>query len=199
MQDKYGVGNDPAFFPGTRVLKNKLNLQNQELLTEAEAAFAATAAESIEIAAPPFDLSYLCELHRQLFDEVYEWAGQLRTVDISKGHTRFCRAIRIGPEATRLFANLAAQQNFIGLARLDLVRRTAELYGELNMIHPFRDGNGRTLRLFFDHLILVCGYAVSWKEVDQDEWIDACIAAVVCDYSPLETVFDRCIGNPLDQ
>lgn len=68
MRDKYGVDNDPAFFPGTSILRNKLNLRNPELLTEAEAAFAATAAENIEIAAPPFNLNYLCGLHRQLFD-----------------------------------------------------------------------------------------------------------------------------------
>lgn len=198
MQDKYGVENDPGCFPGTSILRNKLNLRDPELLTEAEAEFAASAAETIEIAAPPFNLDYLCGLHRQLFDEVYDWAGQLRTVDISKGNTRFCTAARIAPEASRLLEGLAAKQNFSGLERSDLVRDTAELYGELNMIHPFRDGNGRALRLFFEHLIIVCGYAVSWKEVDQDEWIAACIAAVECDYSSLEAIFDRCLIDQIE-
>lgn len=119
-------------------------------------------------------------------------------MDISRGNTRFCTATRIAPEASQLLESLAAKHNFSGLERLDLVRHTAELYGELNMIHPFRDGNGRALRLFFEHLILACGYAVSWKEVDQDEWIAACIAAVWGDYSSLETIFDRCMINQLE-
>ncbi len=56
--------------------------------------------------APPFDLTYLRSLHRQLFGEVYEWAGDVRTVDVSKGTTRFCTADRIAPEAERVMREL---------------------------------------------------------------------------------------------
>ena len=106
MSDKYGVGNDPDCYPGTAVLKNKLGIKDARLLEEAEAEFAATAAETIEIEAPPFNLDYLCSLHRQLFDEVYEWAGDIRLVDISKGQTRFCIASRVVPEAEQVVLRL---------------------------------------------------------------------------------------------
>ena len=63
------------------------------------------------------------------------------------------------------------------------------------MIHPFREGNGRTQRLLFEHWLLLSGYTVSWLGVDKDEWVAACIAAVSCNYVPLERIFDRCIGS----
>jgi len=200
MRDKYGVIGDPGCYPGTDVLQNRLGLQDPGLLASAEAELAAVAVESIEIGEPPFDLAYLRELHRQLFADVYEWAGQLRSIDISKGQTRFCTASRIAPEANRLLEHLAEVDNhFVDLERSELVRRSAELYGELNMVHPFRDGNGRTLRLFFEHLILRCGYGVSWEPMDRDEWVAACIAAVGCDYGPLARLLDRCIGDSITE
>ena len=192
MSDKYGVGNDPDCYPGTAVLKNKLGIKDARLLEEAEAEFAATAAETIEIEAPPFNLDYLCSLHRQLFDEVYEWAGDIRLVDISKGQTRFCIASRVVPEAEQLLRRFGMQE-LSGMSRTMCVRQVAEYYGELNMIHPFREGNGRTQRLFFEHRLLLSGYTVSWLGIGKEEWVTACIAAVSCDYAPLEGIFDRCI------
>lgn len=198
MRDKYGAGGDPACYPGTDVLINKLDLRDPDLLDAAEAEFAAIAVEQIELEGPPFDLDYLCRLHRQLFSEVYDWAGQVRNVDISKGQTRFCTASRIVPEVNRLLGSLAIRNNLRGLERADLVRRTAELYGDLNMVHPFREGNGRVMRLFFEQLIVFCGYAVTWQPVERDEWVDACIAAVGCDYQLLAGLFDRCMGPSLE-
>lgn len=197
MRDKYGVGGDPACYPGTDVLQNRLGLHDPELLAAAEAELAAIAVEHVEIEGPPFDFPYLCRLHRQLFGEVYEWAGEIRGVDISKGGTRFCTVSRIVPEAIRLLDELAGAQCFLGLDRQSLVRRSAELYGELNMVHPFRDGNGRTLRLFLEHVIVACGHGVAWGPMDREEWITACIAAADCDYEPLIALLDRCIGNAI--
>ncbi len=197
MGDKYGVGGDPACYPGTDVLQNRLGLRDPELLAAAEAELAAIAVEHVEIDGPPFDFPYLCALHRQLFGEVYEWAGEIRAVDISKGSTRFCTVSRIVPEATRLLDELAGAQYFLGLDRQSLVRCSAELYGELNMVHPFRDGNGRTLRLFLEHVIVACGHGVAWGPMDREEWISACIAAVDCNYEPLITLLDRCIGSAI--
>jgi len=198
MPDKYGTGCDPGNFPGTDVLRNKLGIRNRERLAEADAEFAAIAADAIEITAPPFDLNYLCGIHRQLFDELYDWAGTIRTVDIAKGRTRFCTAERVIPEAKRLLDRLSEQSNFVGLQRPELVRCVAELYAELNLIHPFREGNGRALRLFFEHLILSCGFAVSWQDIEPQAWIDACVASVAGDYVPLKAIFERCIGCLLD-
>lgn len=197
MRDKYGVAGDPDCYPGTDVLINKLDLRDADLLAEAEAEFAATAAASLEITGPPFDFPYLCRLHRELFEELYGWAGEVRTADVSKGQTRFCSATRIVPEANRIFSHLARDAYYLQMERVALVRSSAELYDELNVLHPFRDGNGRTLRLFFEHLILSAGFSISWVEIGTDEWIEACIEGYQGNVRSLEALFDRCIGSQL--
>src|SRR3546814_10356331 len=67
-------------------------------------------------------------------------------------------------------------------SRSEAIGHVAECFGELNLVHPFREGNGRTLRLFFEHFLVSHGHAVDWSKVERDDWVAACIAAVDCDY-----------------
>lgn len=191
MGDKYGVQNDPYCWPGTTVLRNRLGIRDEATLADAEAEFAAVALERITIEAPSFDLDYLRQLHRQLFGDVYDWAGELRHVDIAKGSTRFCTASRIAPEADKVMQALDGALDAETWPKT--LGHVAECFGELNLIHPFREGNGRALRLFFEHLFVVNGMAVDWGRIDRDEWLSACIAAVACDYSQLASLFARCV------
>lgn len=91
-------------------------------------------------------LAHLQHLHYQLFQDIYVWAGQLRTVDISKGTTRFCHCQRIEPEADKLMAIIPALDQINN--KDAMADAMADLYCELNMLHPFRDGNGRAQRFF---------------------------------------------------
>ena len=193
MRGKYGAGDDVYCWPGTTVLKNRLGIMDAATLEQAEAEFAAVAVQTIEITAPPFDAAYLQHLHRQLFADVYDWAGLFRTVDISKAGTRFCTATRIAPELAKAL-DLLDRPEVARLSRSRLVAHVAECYGEVNMVHPFREGNGRAQRLFFEHWLLAHGIGVSWERVHHDEWVAACIAAVACDYSGLAAIFDRCMA-----
>jgi len=144
MLDKYGTGQDPYCLPGTSVLNNRLGLTTDEELNEAERVLSTIAANEINFESPPYDLPYLCRIHRQLFGEIYDWAGEFRTVDISKGTTHFCNVLRIEPEANKLFRALANTNWFEGLNRLELVTAVAEFFGDLNMIHPFgKETDGR--------------------------------------------------------
>ncbi|MGD3143697.1 Fic/DOC family protein [Xanthomonas oryzae pv. oryzicola] len=153
------------------------------MLEAAEAAFAATAVQNSTPIRNAFE---------DLLDEVCDCAGMLRTVDIAKGTTRFCISSRIDAEATRVLSQLDAA-DLTRLPRSAQMRLVAEIYGELNMVHPFREGNGRTQRLFFEHWLLLNGLAVSWKHVSAGAWIAGCIAAVSCNYAQLEDIFDSCI------
>jgi len=98
-------------------------------------------------------------------------------------------------EANKIFQTLAKMNWLEGLDRQGLVKAVAEYYGDLNMIHPFRDGNGRAQRVLFEHLIINAGYQINWWPVTQQEWTQANIEAVVCNYSALESIFSRCIGQ----
>jgi cell filamentation protein len=197
MLDKYGTGQDPYCYLGTRTFRNLLDITDETVLNQAEREISASAANEIEYCPPPYDLAALQKIHRQLFDELYDWAGEIRTVDISKDTTRFCIVSRIEPEAAKLLHACAQRSWFIGLDRKVLIVAVAELFGDLNMTHPFREGNGRAQRILFEHLIIHAGFEISWWGVEKREWIQANIDAVVCDYSTLERVFERCIGRSI--
>lgn len=152
--DKYGVGQDVYCYPGTAVLRNLLNLRNDVELAKAERDFSELAASQISFELPPYDLPYLQALHRSLFRELYAWAGEIRTLDISKGDTRFCNVSRIEPEAIKIFASMAEQGWYESYLRAPLIEAVAESFGDLNMIHPFREGNGRAQRILYEHVIL---------------------------------------------
>jgi cell filamentation protein len=197
MVDKYGVGQDPYCLPGTGTLRNRLDLTDDKTLAQAERDLSEVAAQSLDFALPPYDLPYLQHIHRQLFSDLYDWAGELRTVDISKDETHFCVTHRIEPEANKLFKTLADANWFLDLDRTALIHASAELFGDLNVVHPFREGNGRAQRILFEHIIVNAGYEISWWPVEAREWVQANIDAVGCDYSGLVRVFERCVGDAI--
>jgi len=90
MSDKYGVGQDSYCYPGSTVLRNKLDIRDDVTLSEVERQLSAIAADNVDFSLPPYSLAYLQNIHRTLFSDLYEWAGELRTVGISKQNTRFC-------------------------------------------------------------------------------------------------------------
>lgn len=196
--DKYGTGDDPYCCPSSNVLRNLLNIEDDEELAEAEAELTELAVEEIEFDAPPYDLDYFQSLHRQVFEDVYEWAGELRSIDMSKGTTRFCTCKRIAPEANKLFRQLADENYYEGYKREAFVAAIAEFYIEMNMVHPFREGNGRAQRLLFEHIIINAGFEFDLEGIAQQEWVAANIAGVSCDYEPMTALFDRCIGASLN-
>jgi cell filamentation protein, protein adenylyltransferase len=196
--DKYGTGQDPGCYPGTNVLINRLDIRDEQILEDAERDITLLRAAEFEFLQPPYSFNHLCNIHKTLFGDLYPWAGCIRQVDISKGSTRFCNVAYIDTEIDKLFAGFTISSFFQGLNREDLITAVAEFYGNLNMIHPFREGNGRAQRLFFEHVITNAGCNIFWKPIEKEEWVEANIAAVTCDYSALEFIFDRCIREPLN-
>jgi len=197
MMDKYGVGQDPYCYPGSDVLRNLLNIHDEEQLHKAERELSEIAVSKFRLLPPPYDLSLLQHIHKSLFSDVYEWAGLLRTVNIQKGDTLFCTADRIAPEAEKIFRVMENAAWFEGASKAELIVKVAETYGDLNVIHLFREGNGRAQRILFEQIINT-GFAVDWWLIKDSAWIPANIDAVTCDYSGLQTIFERCIGDQLN-
>jgi cell filamentation protein len=198
MVDKYGVGQDPYCYPGSDVLRNLLNIHDEEQLQKAERELSEIAVSNFRLTPPPFDLSLFQQIHKSLFSDVYEWAGLLRTVNIQKGDTLFCTAERIAPEAQKIFRVMEGAAWFVGASKAELVAKIAETYGDLNVIHPFREGNGRAQRILFEQIIINAGFAVDWWLIKDTAWVPANIDAVTCDYRGLEAIFERCIGDQLN-
>jgi len=175
------MGQDRQYcYLGSDVLINKLGLTDEGALEAAEIELTQARIDQYE---PDFDdisLPALGAIHFHLFQDLYDWAGELRTIDISKGGTRFASASRIEPEADKLFQQLGREAYLAALPRDQFVARLAHYYCELNVIHPFRDGNGRAQRLMFEVISINAGYALRWEPIGRAEWVDANIAAYHC-------------------
>jgi len=90
---------------------------------------------------------------------------------------------------------LEKQDYFLNNTDENLIKNIAELYADLNIIHPFREGNGRVQRLLFEHIALNCGYLVDWGTVSTETWITANIHGCVCDFKPLEEIFQLALSQ----
>jgi len=181
---------DPYLDPATGVLKNRLDIADEATLEQTEADLVAT--RSYELSQTPlagrFDLAHLQAIHRHLFGDVYDWAGQLRTTDISKGGNRFAHYAHIESAAASIFRQLEKENQLTGLDAAAFSARAAHYLGELNALHPFREGNGRTQREFISHLAHVNGYYVAWENISQANMLDAAIQSFSGDTRKLEAM-----------
>lgn len=178
---------DDYVYPGTTVLRNKAGIQDQAALDAFEAD--ATAVRMLELLEQPipgtYDFAHLCAMHRHLFQDVYEWAGEIRTVDISRDASRFANASRIESYLGGELRKLPAENWLCGLHPEAFVARLAHYMGEINATHPFREGNGRTQRVYCALLAEKAGYFIDFESVDQARMYHVMIASFNGDAKPL--------------
>lgn len=196
MSDKYGTGQDKQYcYLNSEVLINKLGITNEEELEAAEIELTQLRIEQFKPNFEDISFSTLRAIHFFLFQDIYLWAGKLRTVDISKGNTRFANVSRIEPEANKLFQQLAQENYLQDLPQAQFIRRLAHYYSELNVIHPFRDGNGRAQRILFEVISINAGYEIRWSTIERSDWIDANIAAYNLQTEKLEALLNRALSS----
>jgi cell filamentation protein len=180
------VSEDPYVYPGTEVLRNAQNLRDPAELQVVEANL--TYMRTLQLASHPitgqYDLAHLQSFHRYLFGELYDWAGQLRTVVLARTDL-FCLPEHIESYGAEIFGRLADEQRLAGLGREAFVERAAHYLGDINALHPFRDGNGRTQRAFFAQLAADAGYRLDWQLVKPQQNVDASVAAMNGDETEL--------------
>jgi cell filamentation protein len=120
-----------------------------------------------------FDLEHLKAIHRYIFQDVYEWAGHLRTVNLSKEGHLFGLGPFLEPALQRMLEDLASENYLLDLDAASFATRAGYFLGELNAAHPFREGNGRTQREFVRELGLRAGHYVDWRITRSAEMIEA--------------------------
>ena len=188
---------DPYAYPGTGVLRNKPGIRNEGALREFEYEQTASRLKGLrqQPIAGKFDLEHLKAIHAHIFQDVYEWAGQLRTVRISKGGSDFARPAFIESEGKRLSAGLASDNYLQGLEKPQFVERLAHHYGEWNALHPFREGNGRSTREFVGQLAREAGYELDQTRIDnnKDEWNRAARNSLHGDLEPVKQIFSAAV------
>ncbi|WP_114193054.1 putative adenosine monophosphate-protein transferase Fic [Edaphovirga cremea] len=195
MNNKFGDGADPYFYPGLKVLKNKLGIREAHRLSQAELALTPLRAATLTLGPEVRGLPYLCAIHRQLFQDIYAWAGELREMDTYKQDTRFCHFAYIEKEGNALMQQLEEEEYLNDLPIDKLAERLAHYYCEINLLHPFRDGNGRAQRIFFEQLIIHAGYDIQWSKTEQDPWKSANEAAAFGDLKPLTAIFNKVVSE----
>ena len=179
--------------PATGVLKNRLGITDAAMLKTTEAQFVAQ--RSHELVQDPisgtFDLPHLQAIHRYLFGDLYEWAGHLRTVDLTKDTSRFAHHAHLERAAALIFRDLAQDNHLRGREPAAWSRCAAHYLAELNALHPFRDGNGRAQREFLSQLARGNDYAIAWGQITQAEMLDASQRSFSGDLAPLTTLIQR--------
>lgn len=183
-------------YPDSDVLKNKMGMRDSAKLWQIEKRL--TMLRILELIDEPiqgkFDLKHLQLIHGYIFQDVYDWAGKIRTVDIAKGNM-FCHVAFIESQAAEIFRKLKDEDYLQGLSAEDTARRLAYYFSEINALHPFREGNGRSQREFIRTLALHTGYAVNFANVSKEEMLRASEESFLCHYERMEQLFNRCIRN----
>ncbi len=181
-------------YEGTTCLINKLGIKDEKKLSEIEAqiTFAKTAMLEANPIEGSFDFEHFKKIHFFLFCDLYDWAGVLRSVDLSKKKTRFLEASQIERVGTLCFSKVS-NGFFEGLSFDEFSKRIAVFYHDVNYIHPFREGNGRVQRIFFAQLIRHYGYDIHFSELDTDELMFATILAAQGVSDVLQNFFKEAI------
>lgn len=192
-------GHDHYIDPESGVLKNRLGITEEALLEAAEADFVAERSRQLSETSlrGRFDLAHLQAIRRHLVGDVYEWAGELRTVDIGKGGQLFAHHGHIASAATAIFKQLAAERRLAGLSPGAFSARAAYFLGELNALHSFREGNGIAQREFVSHLAHATGYYIAWENVSRANMLQASIDSFRGETSKLAAIIRNNL-RPLD-
>lgn len=177
-------------YKGTNVLINKLNITNDEELYNAEMELVSL--RIYELNEKPlkgnFDFKYLKNIHKYLFQDVYKWAGEIRNCNIAK-QDLFCFAKHIESFGNEVFDKLKKENYFVGYDSEETLCKLVELFADINALHPFREGNGRSQRIFIESLAKINGINLDLTNVSKIEMIIASHESINGDYNKLKEIF----------
>ncbi|MEE0920670.1 MAG: Fic family protein [Lachnospiraceae bacterium] len=189
MGDKY-------CYPNSTVLINKKNIQNAKEFLKAEihyTAYRLYALQNSEVKGK-FDFKHLCKIHKDIFQDLFTWAGKTRDCNISKGGTNFCQLNALYDYGNSIFEDFYPSCLSVKDNPELFVKTVAKNYADLNSLHPFREGNGRTQREFTRELCLKCGYIFDLSVTTHQEMLDASkLALEEVDLSLLIDIFNKAI------
>ena len=178
-------------YENTTVPINKFDIRDEKTLNalEQEITGGLLARAITDIPFTNVNFDFYKNLHRYVFSDLYAWAGELRTVNMSKKGTVFCDFKQLEEYGARIFTSLA-QRNYLKDCPEDLfLEEFTELYCNLNFLHPFREGNGRIQRLFLTLLLKNTGKALHFADIDKDLFMIATIKSASGDVFMLKEIF----------
>jgi cell filamentation protein len=180
-------------YDGTDILKNKLNIRDLTILKKAEEEI--TVVKQMALYQNPikgnFTKAHLMNIHKFIFGDIYPFAGKIRKEQISKADTMFYPPNLIDRELDKIFLKIKSEVMLKEKSEDKVFDNLAYVMAELNIIHPFREGNGRTIREFIRLMAKRCGYSLNWGNVDSDKLLNASILSVD-DYAVLINILKIC-------
>lgn len=178
--------------PDFTILRNKLNIRDLPTLEAAERQFVA---QRLLEAVPKggFDLDHLRAIHRHLFQDIYEWAGNVRTVEISKGGSQFLPRRFIETGMADVHRRIVAVNYFQGTDREQFATSAGSMLGDVNHVHPFREGNGRAQLQYLKQLAERAGHQIDLTRLDRDTWMEASRSSNRGDHEAIS----RCVRGAL--
>lgn len=192
----YTTAASPYCYPDSMVLRNRLHIRDAAALKAAEEEI--TALKQFELLRHPitgrFSKNHLCRIHRFLFEDIYPFAGRLRLEQIGKADTWFYPPALIDRELRKVCHLIQDNHCWAGCSMDELLDRMAYVMAELNIIHPFREGNGRAIREFIRVLALHHALVLNWGQTGHDRLLEASIQSVD-DYRALIPVLHDCITD----
>ena len=182
-------------YPGLDVLRNKFGIKDPEELERQERRFVQ---DRIHEGVPSgnFDLDHLQSIHHHLFQDVYDWAGDLRQVDIAKGGQWFHPASRINIGMEDVHRRLADQGFLKEKTPEDFGKGAGVIIGDVNLVHPFREGNGRTQFQYLKQLGQQAGHDIDLTRFERESWIEASIEANKAKYEKMQECIRHSINAP---
>lgn len=193
-EDLYENRHSIYCYPNTDILINKLDLKDNTLLQKYEAKI--TAAKLLALRQKgiigTFNSQHIKDIHKYLFEDIYPFAGIFRTENIGKGVFRFAEWQFIESELDKLL-DILKNENYLENYSQDITaKRLAYYISELNVLHPFREGNGRTIREFIRELALKNKYILNLKKVDPKDFFNASVKSIA-DTNDLEKLINICL------
>ena len=194
MSDLYEARNSIYCYPNSDILKNNFNIRDNSKLEILERKL--VLAKLYELRQNKqigkFDIHHFVSIHKFLFEDIYPFAGLFRTENIAKDYFQFAEWEYIESELTRLLSELKSENFLANLTKEKFAERLAYYWAELNVLHPFREGNGRTTREFLRQLSLKNGYILNLHKISPQKLFSASIKSII-DTSDLEKYLYECL------
>ena len=186
---------DPYCYPDSDCLRNKLDIHDPKELDRAER-FLVHDRTRQGVPVGNFDLAHLRAIHKHLFQDVYEWAGEVRTINISKGDTKFASTAEIPSGMVVLQKRLAANSFLRGMNKTDFSHHASHIIGQVNYLHPFREGNGRTQLQYLKQLAENAGHKLDLTKFRGKKWIEASRESHHERYEPMRKIIRGALVEP---
>ena len=196
---KYYPPSNHIYYENSDVAINKLSIKDIVIITEIEKELLIKSYETLHTDLNEniiFNEDYLCKTHHTIFSSLYEWGGKYRSVNISKGNSMFCPYMNLDTFSNDIFSKLK-NDNYLrdyedASLRTAFIDKLSYYMCELIVLHPFSEGNGRSIRLFFDMIVTFNGYQyIDYKStLNTDEYISASIDCMETDCTKMKKIID---------